>query len=200
MNKSDSAQPQGASPAETTGYIPPVPPQGQAPTAQSAWSAYAPTGNTTPESTQGLNATGTSAAAMNTSEMHKPGKTKKQLIALTCALSLVCGTLGGVIGGSLSNAAGTSSQAGGGQPSAMQQPGTQDGGNGTSGGSNAIGPTGNAQGSQGGSANGTAPNVPNDNGGSSGESASGGNASNNDSTQKRQLVCLDKRQLKRLGE
>ena len=55
-------------------------------------------------------------------------KTKKQLVGLTCALSLVCGILGGVIGGGLSTALNGSSQTGGMQQNSMQQPGGQDGG------------------------------------------------------------------------
>lgn len=119
-------------------------------------------------------------------------KTKKQLIALTCALSLVCGIFGGVVGGGLSNAAG-SSQAGSGQ-TAMQQPGGQGStSNGASGGAAASGSAGNAQGGPSNSTTGNAPSAPRGDAGSSnsgtsgsstsGSSASGDSASNSSSTQ-----------------
>lgn len=107
-------------------------------------------------------------------------KTKKQLIGLTCALSLVCGMLGGVIGGGLSNAASNSSQPGGMQQSSMQQPGGQDGSSGNAGGTAGTPDvSNNGQGSQNGQAgSGSAPSAPSANG-----SATGTNDSSDDVSQ-----------------
>lgn len=82
-------------------------------------------------------------------------KTKKQLIGLTCALSLVCGILGGVIGGGLSTVLDGSSQTGGMQQNSMQQPGGQDG---SGSGTNAPGTSGNNGSAD--PSNGTAPSTP----------------------------------------
>lgn len=84
-------------------------------------------------------------------------KTKKQLIGLTCALSLVCGILGGVIGDGLSTALDGSSQTGGMQQNSMQRPGGQ-GGSGS--GTNAPGTSGNNGSAD--PSNGTAPSAPDD--------------------------------------
>lgn len=59
------------------------------------------------------------------SEIASSTKTKKQLIGLTCALSLVCGILGGVIGGGLPTSLDGSSRTGGIQQNTMQQPSGQ---------------------------------------------------------------------------
>lgn len=130
--------------------------------------------------------TATGARPGNNTAATQP-KTKRQLIALTCALSLVCGIFGGVVGGGLSNVAG-SGQTG------MQQPGGQNGAsNGASGGAAASGPAGNAQGGPGSSATGNAPSAPSADAGSpngstsedstSGSNASGSNTSSSDSIQ-----------------
>lgn len=86
--------------------------------------AYAAHGQWTASGPADEGCTAAAARSSNDAAAAQP-KTKKQLIALTCALSLVCGMFGGVVGGGLSNAAG-SSQAGSGQ-TAMQQPGGQGG-------------------------------------------------------------------------
>lgn len=100
-------------------------------------------------------------------------KTKKQLIALTCALSLVCGMLGGVAGSALSNSAG-SSQAGGMQQSSMQQPGGAQGQMpSTNSDSNAPGSSANG-GSSNSNDSSQTPNTPNE----SANSSSSGSASN----------------------